>query len=79
MVLRFCKEKLNYEHVSEGGASEFYPFAQQLRREFGKEPFGPKDLIERMGTSRATAHRTLDRLSHGNLIMKLGYGVYRIN
>jgi hypothetical protein len=47
----------------------------------GAEPdtFGPKSLSERLGICKATAHRNIDRLSHGGVISKVGYGEYRLS
>jgi hypothetical protein len=76
IVLRFRKETLNYEFVLESGAASMYPMLQQIQAEFGTEPFGIKALTNRMGESRATAYRQIDRLRQADAIRKLGHGEY---
>jgi RecA-family ATPase len=44
MVLRFRKETLDHEHLSEGGAAPLYPLVLQLQSTFGTQTFGPKEL-----------------------------------
>src|SRR5688572_4354448 len=76
MVLRFRKENLDYNFVLEGGAAAFYPMLLQLQTAFGRESFGPKQLSQATGSSRATAHRLIDRLSQAGSLQKRSHGDY---
>src|SRR6185295_19597968 len=76
LVLRFCKESLDYAFVLEGGAASFYPTLLQLQTAFGRESFGPKRISQTTGCSRATAHRVIDRLSQAGAIQKRFHGEY---
>jgi RecA-family ATPase len=75
-VLRFRKETLDHEHVLEGGAAEYYPLLRQLKNTFGGRTFGPKEFYQETGTSRATAHRQIDRLCSAGALRKVGTGEY---
>jgi hypothetical protein len=76
MVLRFRKETLDFEHVLEGGAAPLYPLLVQIKTEFGSTVFGPRELSQELGISRATAHRQIDRLYTAGAIKKLDRGKY---
>ena len=76
IVLRFRKETLDYAIVLEGGASTLYPTLLQLQTTFGRESFGPKELSQATGSSRATAHRIIERLSRAAAFQKRSHGDY---
>lgn len=76
MVLRFRKETLDYEHVLAGCAASSYPLIRQISADFGSRSFGPKELMDATGISRATAHRQISRLSDAGVLAKHGYGEY---
>jgi hypothetical protein len=77
-VLRFRAETLDYEHIFEGDAAQFWPEVIALRNEFVQQPFSPKDVMEKMGGSRQTITRLLNRLVAGGAIQRNGYGNYSI-
>jgi hypothetical protein len=76
IVARFRKDRLDYEHVLEGGAAPLYPALEQIRREFGSGDFSAKDLWSATGISRSTAFRVLDRLRLASAIQKRSHGQY---
>jgi hypothetical protein len=76
LVLRFHKDTLNFDHVLEGPAAPLYPAIQQIRAEFGNQPFGVKQLEKETGMSRATAYRLIDRLRFAGTLKKRGHGEY---
>jgi hypothetical protein len=76
MVLYFCKQTLDYEHVMEGGAATFYPLLLQFRTAFGNEGFSPKQVVNATGLSIATAHRQIERLYRAGAIQKRSFGEY---
>lgn len=76
MVLRFRRETLDYEHVLEGGAASSYPLIRQISAEFGPRTFGPRELVDATGVSRATAHRHISRLYDAGVLTKRGFGEY---
>jgi hypothetical protein len=78
MVLSFRKESLDHEHILEGGAAPLYPLVLQLQTTFGTRTFGPKELCQATGVSRATAHRQIDRLCRTGVMAKRGFGEYVI-
>jgi hypothetical protein len=78
LVLRFRKDTLDFEWVMEGGAAEFYPVLRQIKSEVS-ETFAPKDLLQAIGISRATAHRIIARLRFAGALDKVGYGQYRLS
>jgi hypothetical protein len=80
LVLRFRKETLNFEHVLDGAASEFYPAIKQIDSELGRTVlFGPPELMQATGVSRATAYRIITRLRHAGALEKVNSGTYRLS
>jgi hypothetical protein len=79
MVLRFRRESLDYEHVLQGGAAEFYPVLGQMRTAFGNQAFSPQKLSQATGVSRATAYRQIDRLYRAGALTKRGSGEYSVS
>jgi hypothetical protein len=78
VVLRFRKDTLDFEWVLEGGAAEFYPVLKQIKAELSGT-FGPKELSQATGVSRATAHRIIARLRFAGVLDKVGFGQYRLS
>jgi hypothetical protein len=76
MVLRFEVETLSFDRVMEGPASSLYPLLQQLKTHFRVQAFGPKELSQTTGVSRATAHRQIDRMYRADALGKAGFGSY---
>ena len=79
MVLRFRRETLDYEHVMDGGGASAYPLILQIRAAFGSQPFGPKELTNATGVSRATASRHIALLSRAGVLAKRGHGDYALH
>jgi DNA-binding IclR family transcriptional regulator len=79
MVLSFRAASLDYEHVLEGGAAALYPTVLHLQSEFGETTFTPKDLSQATGSSRATAHRQIDRLHRAGVLRKRAFGLYELD
>lgn len=78
MVLRFRKDTLDHEHVMEGGAAVLYPLIRQIRNELGSQTFGPKELSQAIGISRATGGRYIERLYRADVLSKRGFGAYSL-
>jgi hypothetical protein len=78
MVIRFCKDTLDFDFVLKGGASSLYPTLIQIKAAFGENSFSPKELSHATGWSRATAHRQIDRLHRAGALDKHGHGSYRV-
>ncbi len=76
VALRFCKETLNFEFLLEGAAAPLYPDIERIRRDMGRDIFGPKEFIEKTGMTRPTAFRLLDRLRLAGAIDRRGHGQY---
>jgi hypothetical protein len=76
LVLRFRKESMDYDQVLRGGAAPIYPLVLQLHDTFTGQTFGPRELCQATGVSRATAHRHIDRLHKAGMILKRGFGEY---
>lgn len=77
-VLRFRPDTLDYEHVYEGGAAEFWADLLDIKRHFGGRVFSPKDYCQETGTARATAHRLIARLATTGVLQRRGYGEYAL-
>lgn len=75
-VLRFRADTLDYEHVYEGGAAEYWSDILDIRNHFGNRAFGPKDLCHETGAARITAHRLITRLTAAGVLQRRGYGEY---
>jgi hypothetical protein len=77
-VLRFRKDTLDFEHLLDGGAAEHYPAIRQIQVEMGRDAvFGPKELSEAIGVSRATAFRLIARLRGAGALAKRSHGQYQ--
>jgi hypothetical protein len=78
MVLRLRTETLDYEQVLEGGAASLYPLLLQIQTDFEHNSFGPKELSQAIGVSRATAHRHISALYRAGALQKRAFGEYTL-
>jgi hypothetical protein len=76
LVLRFRETTEDYEHVLENSAAALYPLMRQIKTEFAKESFGPKELAQLTGAARSTAYRHIELFRHAGLIQRIGRGEY---
>jgi hypothetical protein len=77
-VLRFRKDTLDFEFLLDGGAAENYPVIRDIYREMGRDAiFGPKELAQAIGVSRATAFRMIARLRAAGALQKRNHGEYQ--
>jgi hypothetical protein len=72
LVVKFNKQRLNYDFVMAGSASSEYVTIQRLKTHLGGQTFAVKDIYQAIGISRATAYRILDRLVFGNVLTRHG-------
>jgi hypothetical protein len=79
VLLRFRKDTLDYEHVLDGGAAEFYPILKQIKSEVEGETFSPKELSKAIGMPIATVHRLITRLCYADALKRRGYGCYELS
>jgi hypothetical protein len=77
MVVRFRPETLDYETLLCGPAAPLYAELALIKAAVGGSLiFEPKHLYQDLG-SRASAHRTLNKLLFAGAICKTGHGQYR--
>jgi hypothetical protein len=76
-VLRFRETSLDFDLVMQGAASHLFGELVTLRDEFPFGGFTPHLIVEKLGYSRATAHRFIARLLQAGAIVKTQYGLYR--
>jgi hypothetical protein len=78
LVVRFRPETYDYEFVLEGPASQYYPELERMRQVFADRTFSGKDICTDLGLPRPTAYRMIARLLSGGVLIRSGYGKYKL-
>lgn len=78
-VIRFRKATLDYEVVLEGPGAPLFVEIMELQQAFADRTFGQKELYQELGMSRTSAFRLSSRLAAAGVLLRHGYGEYRLS